>query len=152
MTTVDVSIRTDVLVTHGACPSCLMPVNDQGCGPGRGWIHTLTGQYRCEGFTGNGMVFAAEAITEDEITRRINEACAETESVVAGQIRDEMYTREDVDEAADEANAVGVKEGRTQMHDELDDAISKALSLAGDNATADQLREALTTAWNSVAP
>lgn len=135
----------DAMLTHGACPECQHPVNDQGTGA---WIHTLTQSYRCPGGTGGDWV--GPAITEDAIEAAVDKAVALTEM----ELREIMFDEDEVREKIDEATLAG----RTAMHAEMDTALSEAFDrvAVGPGATAADaemiLREALAIAWNSVAP
>ncbi|UVK59531.1 hypothetical protein SEA_AUSTELLE_55 [Mycobacterium phage Austelle] len=128
---------------RGACPECGHPVHsDQG--GDRGWIHTETGEYRCP----DGSGWAGPGVNIDMLEAKYDEGhadgCAHQEEVD----NETMHTEDELGEAVDKAR----QEGRTELHNEMDEAISAAMEQVGDDATADELREALASAWNSVAP
>ncbi|QGH80147.1 hypothetical protein SEA_MITHRIL_54 [Mycobacterium phage Mithril] len=133
----------DVFVERGACPECGHPVHTES-GPDRGWIHTATGEYRCP----DGSGWAGPGVNSDMLEAKYDEGhadgCAHQEEVD----NETMHTEDELGEAVDKAR----QEGRTALHNEMDEAISAAMEQVGDDATADELREALASAWNSVAP
>ncbi|AEJ94623.1 hypothetical protein KNV18_gp53 [Mycobacterium phage Heath] len=135
----------DYLTDRGACPDCGHPVHTTS-GPDRGWIHTETGQYTCPPGTAGTM--AGPGVTSDMLEAKYDEGhadgCAHQEEVD----NETMHTEDELSEAVDKAR----QEGRTELHNEMDEAISAAMEQIGDDATADELREALASAWNSVAP
>lgn len=132
------------LTEHRACEACQHPVNDQGLGEARGWIHTVTGQYRCP----EGSGYATPMAGEDAIAAAVDAAIAETESV----LRETLYDDGEMDTARDDANDAG----RAEYSTELNGAITAALHnfRAGltdaENDVVNRLNEALTEAWLSV--
>lgn len=133
------TLLDDPLVEHRACENCQMPVNDQGMsvsdGAGaRGWIHTLTGAYRCPpGIymdAGKGLAFAMPA---------------------PGLVTNALQGDEDyLAEKTDEAHA----DGRKEMRDELEQALTAAISRTESGVhrsprgmTVDRLLDALHEAW-----
>lgn len=136
---------TEYLTDRGACPECSHPVHTTN-GPDRGWVHTETGQYTCPPGTAGSM--AGPAVTDDQLAAKYDEGhadgCAHQEEVD----NETMHTEDELGEAVDQAR----QEGRTELHNEMDEAISAAMEQIGDDATADELREALATAWNRAAP
>uniref|UniRef100_A0AB39AKN5 Uncharacterized protein n=1 Tax=Mycolicibacterium phage phi1_186018 TaxID=3236641 RepID=A0AB39AKN5_9CAUD len=135
----------DYLTDRGACPECGHPVHTTS-GPDRGWIHTETGQYTCPPGTAGTM--AGPGVNSDMLEAKYNEGhadgCAHQEDID----NETMTPDNEVEEKIDQAR----QEGRTELFNEMDDAISAAMEQIGDDATADELREALASAWNSVAP
>ncbi|AXH47418.1 hypothetical protein SEA_HANGMAN_54 [Mycobacterium phage Hangman] len=128
---------------RGACPECGHPVHsDQG--GDRGWIHTETGEYRCP----DGSGWAGPGVNGDMLEAKYDEGhadgCAHQEDID----NETMHTDNEVEEKIEQAR----QEGRDALFNELDAAISAAMEQIGDDATADELREALASAWNSVAP
>lgn len=142
---------TAPLVQHRACDNCRMPVNDQGMstrdeGPGsRGWIHTLTGMYRCADPYAEGDGYAAPGPDSEQALESARDE--------AYQVGEETGREEGYDEGRDEGHTEGVKEGRAQMRDELDFALSGALdglipvSPGGDTVSLEHVRAMLTDAW-----
>lgn len=148
---------TDPAVEHRACRLCRMPINDQGRstndegGPGcRGWIHTLTGQYRCPPGTytkaGDGPAFAFPDVGEDALED------ARTE---AHEIGYEAGQEAGFEEGKQEGLNEGHDEGARDMYAEFEAAFDGCL----DNVSAttpmlsallDDVREALAAAWKSV--
>ncbi|AEJ95729.1 hypothetical protein FDI64_gp55 [Mycobacterium phage Zemanar] len=128
---------------RGACPECGHPVHsDQG--GDRGWIHTETGEYRCP----DGSGWAGPGVNGDMLEAKYDEGhadgCAHQEDID----NETMTPDNEVEEKIEQAR----QEGRDALFNELDAAISAAMEQIGDDATADELREALATAWNRVAP
>lgn len=140
-----IDVATEYLTDRGACPECSHPVHTTS-GPDRGWIHTETGQYTCPPGTAGSM--AGPAVTDDQLAAKYDEGhadgCAHQEDID----NETMTPDNEVEEKIEQAR----QEGRTELHNEMDEAISAAMEQIGDDATADELREALASAWNSVAP
>lgn len=133
------------LIETGACPNCTAPVNDQGTGA---WVHTLTGQYRCPlGSCPEGDGYAAPPITGDMLETARDEAYAAGQFAAEDIANETMFTEDEVAEKVADAEA----KGRKDMHAELDESINAAVD-GMDDATADELRDALATAWNRCAP
>uniref|UniRef100_A0AAU8GSZ8 Uncharacterized protein n=1 Tax=Mycobacterium phage BobbyK TaxID=3158892 RepID=A0AAU8GSZ8_9CAUD len=140
-----IDVATEYLTDRGACPECSHPVHTTS-GPDRGWIHTETGQYTCPPGTAGTM--AGPGVTSDMLEAKYDEGhadgCAHQEDID----NETMTPDNEVEEKIEQAR----QEGRTELHNEMDEAISAAMEQIGDDATADELREALASAWNSVAP
>lgn len=148
----------DPLVEHRACQNCQHDVNDQGVSTDiseRGWIHTLTSQYRCPpghwGVTGDS--FANPSIGLDAIEAAIEQACAETDTAVREELADTTYDGGQLEDAKAEAR----HEGRAQYSTELNGAITVALHhfmqsglTRQERQLIEQLNDALTEAWESV--
>jgi hypothetical protein len=160
-------MTTVLLTEHRACENCWTAVNDQGMstseeGPGaRGWIHTLTGQYRCPPGTyrdDGEIAYALPAQGEEAIEARIEKACIETEEVTRSACENSMYDDKQLQDAKDKAYAKGRAKGRADYSTELNVAITEALHKfrtkfrlsAGALQLYDDMNEVLTEAWNSV--
>lgn len=135
----------EYLTDRGACPECSHPVHTTN-GPNRGWVHTETGQYTCPPGTAGSM--AGPAVTADQLAAKYDEGHADGCAYQEEVDNETTHTDDEVCEAVDKAR----QEARTELHNEMDEAISAAMEQIGDDATADELREALASAWNSVAP
>lgn len=136
---------TEYLTDRGACPECSHPVHTTN-GPDRGWIHTETGQYTCPPGTAGSM--AGPAVTNDQLAAKYDEGHADGAQQQEDIDNETMYTEDELSEKVADAEELGTKEGRTQMRQELEDALFAAISRVGDDATADELRAALADAWN----
>lgn len=136
---------TEYLTDRGACPECSHPVHTTN-GPDRGWIHTETGQYTCPPGTAGSM--AGPAVTDDQLAAKYDEGHADGAQQQEDIDNETMTPDNEVEEKINQAR----QEGRTALHNEMDESISAAMEAIGDDATADQLREALAIAWNRVAP
>ncbi|AKF14319.1 hypothetical protein SEA_VINCENZO_57 [Mycobacterium phage Vincenzo] len=143
------TIATEYLTDRGACPECSHPVHTTN-GPDRGWIHTETGQYTCPPGTAGSM--AGPAVTDDQLAAKYDEGHADGAQAQEDIDNETMYTEDELSEKVADAEELGTKQGRTEMRQELEDALFAAISRVGDDATADELREALADAWNQVAP
>ncbi|ABD58172.1 hypothetical protein PBI_COOPER_55 [Mycobacterium phage Cooper] len=138
-------IATEYLTDRGACPECSHPVHTTD-GPDRGWIHTETGQYTCP--PGSAGRMAGPGVTDDMLATKYDEGhadgCAQQE-----EIDNETMTPDD--EVETKVNDA-IEQGRKDLFAEMDESISDAVQALADDCTADELREALATAWNRVAP
>ncbi|ACF05058.1 hypothetical protein Nigel_55 [Mycobacterium phage Nigel] len=136
---------TEYLTDRGACPECSHPVHTTN-GPDRGWIHTETGQYTCPPGTAGSM--AGPAVTDDQLAAKYDEGHADGAQQQEDIDNETMYTEDELSEKVTDAEELGLKQGRTEMRQELEDALFAAISRVGDDATADELRNALADAWN----
>lgn len=132
----------EALTDRGACPNCCHPVHSSN---GKTWVHTLTGLYRCPpGIGAGGDGWAAPPDVTD---REEAEQAAYEDGFAEGQTQceDDHYTIED------DAKA----EGREDMHREIKAALDGVLdspALAVSGLRLDDVRAALTEAWNTVTP
>lgn len=133
----------DAFTDRGACPECSHPVHTTN-GPDRGWVHTETGEYRCPDGSGR----AGPAVTDDQLAAKYDEGyadgCAHQEDI-------DNKTMTPDDEVETKVNDA-IEQGRKDLFAEMDESISDAVQALADDCTADELREALATAWNRVAP
>ena len=133
----------EYLTERGACPECSHPVHTTN-GPDRGWVHTETGEYRCP----DGSGWAGPAVTDDQLAAKYDEGyadgCAHQEDI-------DNKTMTPDDEVETKVNDA-IEQGRKDLFAEMDESISDAVQALADDCTADELREALATAWNRVAP
>lgn len=136
---------TEYLTDRGACPECSHPVHTTS-GPDRGWVHTETGQYTCPPGTAGSM--AGPGVTDDQLAAKYDEGHADGAQAQEDIDNETMYTEDELSEKVTDAEELGTKQGRTEMRQELEDALFAAISRVGDDATADQLRNALADAWN----
>lgn len=155
-------------VEHRACELCQTPINDQGLSletNDRGWIHTLTGQYRCppgtytEADKGGAPAFAFPAPGDDALETARDEAYNVGYEIAQETLHTDDELAERVEEAETAAHNAGVAQGRADYSTELNGAITAALhryrtgaALTGERlAVYEALNEALTEAWESVA-
>ena len=137
-------VALDTFIEHRACEQCQHPVNDQGMGEDRGWIHTLTGSYRCPpGTAGN---WATPAPGEGAIEAAVEAAIIETEQVTREACEDEMFDDEQMADAEDKA----YEAGRNDMFDAVALAFTDAMADVADDAPADTLRAAMQAAWTEI--
>ncbi|AHB79374.1 hypothetical protein JAMAL_54 [Mycobacterium phage JAMaL] len=138
-------IATEYLTDRGACPECSHPVHTTN-GPDKGWIHTETGQYTCP--PGSAGSMAGPGVTDDQLAAKYDEGhadgCAHQEDID----NETMTPDDEVETKVNDA----IEQGRKDLFAEMDESISEAVQALADDCTADELREALATAWNRVAP
>ncbi|AYB70598.1 hypothetical protein SEA_SERENDIPITOUS_57 [Mycobacterium phage Serendipitous] len=124
-------------VEHRVCEECTGPVNDQGQGEDRGWVHTDTGLYRC----GWGGGFATPVPGEEAMERAIEKAAIEAE---------EVGREHGFEDGKTEGLAEGEEVGARAMFDTVALAFTDAMMAVPDDADADTLRAALQSAWTSI--
>ena len=121
------STGLDALTEHAACVNCGHPVHSTGSG--KTWIHTLTDTYRCPEYP-HGW---AEPMLEGDIETRIDEACAEAESVGRESGYEEGHSdgeSEGRDAGYDDGQKDGIAEGVYKVTDSRKAANSASLALA----------------------
>ncbi|QOC58614.1 hypothetical protein SEALOLALOVE_55 [Mycobacterium phage Lolalove] len=141
-----IDVATEYLTDRGACPECSHPVHTTS-GPDRGWIHTETGQYTCPPGTAGSM--AGPAVTDDQLAAKYDEGHADGAQAQEDIDNETMYTEDELTERITNAEKLATEQGRTEMRQELEDALFDAISRVGDEATADELRTALGEAWEA---
>jgi flagellar biosynthesis/type III secretory pathway protein FliH len=130
-----------------ACVNCQHPIHSSD--GKRGWIHTLTGTFRCPEYPHG---WAEPGAGEEEIQRRVDEAAAEAEIVGRDRGYEEGYGegKSDGEKAGYSAGYdEGLTEGREQMHDQLLAVVNTVLDSA---IATDQLRAELVHAMMRVLP
>lgn len=146
------------LAEHRACQNCLQSINDQGRGETRGWVHTLSGNYRCGAGNwapeGEDLAYANPSDPEKEIDRRIEEAALEAAQAAREQGEETALADHQTECEAKQEEAY--LKGRGDMNTELNGAITVALHkfmgrlTRQERTLIERLNDALTIAWESV--
>lgn len=147
--TAPVSTGLTALHEVSACVNCQHPVHSWD--GKRGWIHTLTGTYRCPVWP-HGW---AEGTTTSDLETRLDEAAAEAEEIGREAGYEDGYSEgesEGRDAGYDDGQKDGIAEGRQAMYDELNAALAGALDELDDPVPLAVVRRSLTKAWNRVTP
>jgi hypothetical protein len=133
---------------HAACAQ-------PGCGEsifsdGGQWRHASNNmQYRCPSGAGWAQACAPEDV-EALLAKQADELENEAQDS-AEQARTDGYD-EGYDVGRKEGHAEAIKQGRQNMHAEIDEAFNAVINGGRSFANAAQLREALAAAWDQITP
>lgn len=106
----------EYLTERGACPECGAAVHSSA-GGGRGWVHTMTGLYRCT--QGPGGSWAGPAVTGDMLDAAYDRGHADGTEAAEDAARDTMFTEDELAEKLEEVTEP-IRDALAQIRDSLD--------------------------------
>lgn len=130
-----------------ACVNCQHPIHSWD--GKRGWIHTLTGTYRCPVYPHG---WAEPGAGEEEIERRIDEAVSEAETIGRDNGYEQGYSEGEA-EGEEKGRSAGYDEGLTDGREQMHGQLLAAVNTVLDSAIApEELRAELVHAMMRIQP